>query len=371
MSKVVKKIGRAVKKVVKGVGKVFKKIKESKIFKAIAIAAAVYFTGGAALGAMGGASAGFGASMAAGNGFLASLGAGLSGAVTGAAAGLGSAWAGLSAAGGAFAAGEVAAGFSALGSGITGAFAAGSGAVSAGLTGLGSLGQAFSSGFQATTGQITGGAAAAGQSVTGQQLVGEAGSSGLPGGTDLGLETGGVDIGGIDAATSNMSAPPMTQAPSGMAAPTSVATPQPINVPGMPQMGPQNLLKPDPLNAMIHNQTGSVFAPGGGVFSTPQAVFQALTQCPQPCSLLGRYMKAREWKNMKKRPEGVETAISAPASTDNRRLLWKVYCSHNRQDSKRRWQRGLVLPRPPAPLVLLLRLLMIWDQRVTRAIRRS
>ena len=46
--------------IMKKIGKVFKKIVKSKIFKVIAIAAAVYFTGGIALGAMG---SGFAASL--------------------------------------------------------------------------------------------------------------------------------------------------------------------------------------------------------------------------------------------------------------------------------------------------------------------
>ena len=52
--KVVKGVKKVVKKVVKGVKKVVKKIGSSKILKALAIAAAVVVTGGAALGAFGG-----------------------------------------------------------------------------------------------------------------------------------------------------------------------------------------------------------------------------------------------------------------------------------------------------------------------------
>ena len=51
--KVVKGVKKGIKKVVKGVKKVVKKIGSSKILKALAIAAAVVVTGGAALGAMG------------------------------------------------------------------------------------------------------------------------------------------------------------------------------------------------------------------------------------------------------------------------------------------------------------------------------
>ena len=49
IKKVVKGVVKGVKKVVKGVAKVVKKVAKSKIFKAILIAAAVYYTGGAFL----------------------------------------------------------------------------------------------------------------------------------------------------------------------------------------------------------------------------------------------------------------------------------------------------------------------------------
>lgn len=65
MSKAIKSVGRAIKKVVSGIGKVIKKVVKSKFFKAIAIAAAIYFTGGAAAGLMSGAGAGAGLSAAA------------------------------------------------------------------------------------------------------------------------------------------------------------------------------------------------------------------------------------------------------------------------------------------------------------------
>ena len=52
--KIVKGVGKAIKGVVKGVKKVVKKISKSKILKALAIAAAVVVTGGAAIGAFGG-----------------------------------------------------------------------------------------------------------------------------------------------------------------------------------------------------------------------------------------------------------------------------------------------------------------------------
>jgi len=51
--KIVKGVKKGIKKVVKGVKKVVKKIGSSKVLKALAIAAAVVVTGGAALGAMG------------------------------------------------------------------------------------------------------------------------------------------------------------------------------------------------------------------------------------------------------------------------------------------------------------------------------
>jgi hypothetical protein len=77
--KIIKGVKKAVKKVVKGVGKVVKKIANSKIFKAIVIAAAIYVTGGAAIGAFsGGTATGFAGSwmtgatnLAAGTGFTA------------------------------------------------------------------------------------------------------------------------------------------------------------------------------------------------------------------------------------------------------------------------------------------------------------
>ena len=60
MSGVFKKIVKGITKVFKKIVKVVKKIVKSKIFKVIVMAAAVYFTAGAALGAMGGAAAGTG-----------------------------------------------------------------------------------------------------------------------------------------------------------------------------------------------------------------------------------------------------------------------------------------------------------------------
>ena len=80
MSKVVKKVGRAIGKVVKGAVNVVKKVASSKIGKVLITAAAVYF-GGAAL-------AGGFSSSAAGGSFLSGMGTGLSNA----AASLGQAW---------------------------------------------------------------------------------------------------------------------------------------------------------------------------------------------------------------------------------------------------------------------------------------
>jgi len=87
MSKVVKKVGRSIKKVVKGVAKgvkkVWKKVKQSKVLKAIAVAALVYFGGAALMGGIGGAAGG----------------GGISGALSGAAQGMGNAWSSIGAAG--------------------------------------------------------------------------------------------------------------------------------------------------------------------------------------------------------------------------------------------------------------------------------
>ena len=59
IKKVVKGVAKGIKKVVKGVGKVVKKVAKSKIFKAILIAAAVYYTGGAFLKGAGVSGSGF------------------------------------------------------------------------------------------------------------------------------------------------------------------------------------------------------------------------------------------------------------------------------------------------------------------------
>jgi hypothetical protein len=141
MSKAVKRAKRAVSKVVSGVGKVIKKVTSSKVFKAIAIAAAVYFTGGAALGAMGAASAGT------------SITAGF-------ASGLGSAWGGIAGAGTALMSGSLSGIGSSLAGGITGAYGAGAASGAAG-----SLMAAFQSGVTGAAPSITSAAAGASSAV--------------------------------------------------------------------------------------------------------------------------------------------------------------------------------------------------------------
>ena len=142
MSKVAKKVGRSLKKFASGVNKLQKKIRNSKAFKVIAIAAAVYFTGGAILGAMGGASA----ASAAGTSVLA-------GAAKGAVAGLGSAGAGITNAWGSLMGGNIAGVGSSLSGGITGAGAAGGSAAAGGIT------SAMQTGYGATKGLLNPGAA--------------------------------------------------------------------------------------------------------------------------------------------------------------------------------------------------------------------
>ena len=108
MSKVFKKVKRVVKKVVSGVVSVVKSIAKSPIFKTIAIAAAVYFTGGAALGAIGGISSG-------------------AGMLSGAMSGISSAWAGLSGAGSALMSGNLTGAAKSLSGGWAGAASKGAG----------------------------------------------------------------------------------------------------------------------------------------------------------------------------------------------------------------------------------------------------
>lgn len=138
MSKVVKKIGRHFKKVYSGINKLQKKIRKSKIFKVIAIAAAVYFTGGAVLGAMGGA------------------GGGAGGMFAGAKAGIQAAWQGLAKAAPQLLQGNVSGAGSALKGGLQAAKTAGQAFGSVGQTvnaigqGSASLGQTVSTATNAS-----------------------------------------------------------------------------------------------------------------------------------------------------------------------------------------------------------------------------
>lgn len=144
MSKVVKKVGRAVGKVFKGVKKLvssaWKKVKSSKLLKTIAIAGAVFVTGGAALGAIGGATAGWGASAAAGGGFLGNLGAAVSGGLSGALSGAATAWTGLSQAAGQALGGDFGGAFNSMKgvySGPQSAFSAGRGSIAGAMNSAG------------------------------------------------------------------------------------------------------------------------------------------------------------------------------------------------------------------------------------------
>jgi len=137
MSKVAKRIGRSLGKVVDGAKKIVKKVANSKAFKIAAMAAAIYFPGGAVLGAMGGASA----ASAAGTSMIA-------GAAKGAVAGLGSAGAGISSAWSSLLGGNVAAAGSSLAGGMTGAGAAGGSAAAGGFS------SAMSTGFNTTKGLL-------------------------------------------------------------------------------------------------------------------------------------------------------------------------------------------------------------------------
>jgi len=125
MSKVVKKVGRAVGKVVKGVANVAKKVVKSPIGKALVAAAAIYFGGAALAGAMG-----------AGSGAAGVAGAAAGGGLSGAAAGIGQAWSGLTGAlsgGGLSSMSGVFSGGSAATGAATGAGSAFTGATSTGL----------------------------------------------------------------------------------------------------------------------------------------------------------------------------------------------------------------------------------------------
>jgi len=161
MSKVVKKIGRSIGKVVKGVAKgvkkVWKKVKQSKVLKAIAIAALVYFGGAALMGGIGGAAGG----------------GGISGALSGAAQGMGNAWSSIGAAGSSAMSGN----FSAAGSNLM----------------AGVQGQTINAATGAVTGVASGGANA---------LLANPGVANIPG--MKGINTGGATqaYGATNAATS-------------------------------------------------------------------------------------------------------------------------------------------------------------------------
>lgn len=112
--KKIKKIGKKIRRatVPKFIRKIASKIKKSKFVRAIVVATAIYFTAGAALGAMGALSTG--GSM-----------------LAGAKAGLASAWGGVTSAGTALINGKLGAAASSLGNGISGAYAAGAGTANA------------------------------------------------------------------------------------------------------------------------------------------------------------------------------------------------------------------------------------------------
>lgn len=110
MSRVVKRVGKTLTKLVtpfsKQITKAVKTLWKNKIVRYVVIAAAAYFTAGAALGAIG--TIGTSTSLA-----------------SGAMSGLGSAWGGLQAAGSALMSGNLAGAASSLGSGLSSAAAAG------------------------------------------------------------------------------------------------------------------------------------------------------------------------------------------------------------------------------------------------------
>jgi len=149
------------------------------VVKWVAIAVAVYFTAGAALGAMG--------SMAAGGSFMA-----------GASAGLSSAYAGIAGAGSALMGGQIAVAGSSLTGGITGAYAAGAGTVAAstavGTVATTAVGQtAVPTVANSATLAETGAATMSGTSTaTSTAAMNTAGSNALAsqGGTLASLETG-------------------------------------------------------------------------------------------------------------------------------------------------------------------------------------
>ena len=112
MSKVVRGLGKAISKVVKGVVNVVKKVVKSPIFKAVALAATVYFGGAALMGGFGAASSG--------GSFLSGMSAGFSNAVSG----ISGAWSSLMG-------GNLSGAASSLGSGLTNAYSMGAGAAEA------------------------------------------------------------------------------------------------------------------------------------------------------------------------------------------------------------------------------------------------
>ena len=135
-----KQVAKVVTKVVPGGDKLVKHVRGfhhkygKKILKAVAVAAAIYFTGGAALGAISGAAAG-------------------TGAWAGAMTGLSASWAGVTGAGSALMAGNLSGAGASLGAGWAGAGSAGA-AASLGATGAQATAAALSSG--AGFGQATG-----------------------------------------------------------------------------------------------------------------------------------------------------------------------------------------------------------------------
>jgi hypothetical protein len=188
MSKVVKKVGRAVSKVVKGVskvvsgvvkgvGNVVKKIASSKLGKILLMAATVYFGGAAIMGAMQGA--------AAGSGFLGTI----SSAVSGAGTGIANAWSALGAATSSALGGNFAQAGSQLATGFQGGSLAGGTGITAaagGTTGLTAGGAAQGGSMYS----LAGGAPAAGAGLTAP-----AGSTALAGGGSV-LGAGGAAQGG-------------------------------------------------------------------------------------------------------------------------------------------------------------------------------
>jgi hypothetical protein len=136
MSKAVKKVTRSVKKVVSGINKMQKKIRKSKAFKVIAIAAAVYFGGAALVGAIKGGAA----ASAAGTSVMAGAGQGALGGIGSAGAGISNAWTNLTQM-------QFKAAGNSLVGGVTNAGTAGANAVTSGAGWSG----AMKSGFTHTT----------------------------------------------------------------------------------------------------------------------------------------------------------------------------------------------------------------------------